>query len=78
MTPGWAHLLHALREPRSMADFDDATWDRVVRQAASAGLLGRLGALATLARAAPTPRVPAGSVSSLHNAGPGFHFRRLR
>ena len=47
MTPGWTQLLRALREPRSMADFDNSTWDLVVRQAAAAGLLGRLGALAT-------------------------------
>lgn len=46
MRPGWTHLLLALREPASMAGFDDSTWDLVVRQAASAGLLGRLGALA--------------------------------
>jgi hypothetical protein len=41
-----AALLVALREPMAMADFDAATWDLVVRQAAAAGLLGRLGALA--------------------------------
>lgn len=46
MTPAWTNLLLALREPQAMAGFDDATWDLVVRQAASAGLLGRLGALA--------------------------------
>lgn len=39
-------LLLALREPAAMADFDAATWDRVVRHARAAGLLGRLGALA--------------------------------
>ena len=41
-----AALLVALREPMAMADFDAATWDLVVRQAAAAGVLGRLGALA--------------------------------
>jgi hypothetical protein len=38
--------LRALREPSAMAAFDADTWDFVVRQASSAGLLGRLGALA--------------------------------
>ena len=46
MNGAWDSLLLALREPASMARFDGDTWDRVVRQAASAGLLGRLGALA--------------------------------
>jgi len=41
-----AALLAALREPAAMAGFDANTWDRVVRQAAAAGVLGRLGALA--------------------------------
>ena len=39
-------LLQALREPAAMATFDASTWDFVVRQASSAGMLGRLGALA--------------------------------
>lgn len=39
-------LLHALREPAAMASFDADTWDRLVHQAAGAGLLGRLAALA--------------------------------
>jgi len=47
MTAPWEHLLLALREPQAMAGFDTDTWDLVVRQAAAAGLLGRLGALAT-------------------------------
>ncbi len=58
MRPGWNHLLLALREPRAMADFSAATWDLVVRQAAAAGLLGRLGALATeceMQQALPRP-----------------------
>ena len=42
----WDHLLRALREPTAMAGLEDATWDLLVRQAAAAGLLGRLGALA--------------------------------
>lgn len=46
MTDPCADLLRALREPQSMARFDADTWDRLVRQAAAAGLLGRLGALA--------------------------------
>ena len=46
MTEGWSHLLRALREPASMAEFDLSTWDLVVRQAAAGSLLGRLGALA--------------------------------
>ncbi len=41
-----APLLDALREPARMGAFDDDTWDRVVRVAEAAGLLGRLGALA--------------------------------
>jgi Uncharacterised nucleotidyltransferase len=43
---GWPTLLRALREPRSMARLDLDAWDLLARQAASAGLLGRLGALA--------------------------------
>jgi len=39
-------LLRALREPVEMGTFDPDTWDLVVRQATSAGLLGRLQALA--------------------------------
>jgi len=46
MTNKWAHLLLALRTPTAMAGFDTDVWDLLVRQAASAGLLGRLGALA--------------------------------
>ena len=37
--------LRAVREPASMACFGADTWDLVVRQARSAGLLGRLGGL---------------------------------
>lgn len=40
-------FLRALREPAAMASFDADTWDRVIRQARAAGLLGRLGALAS-------------------------------
>lgn len=43
MTDAYAALLSALRDPAAMGRFDEATWDRVLRQAASAGLLGRLG-----------------------------------
>lgn len=46
MTPVCSKLLRALREPEVMVDFDGDAWDLVVRQAASAGLLARLGALA--------------------------------
>lgn len=46
MKANWNLLLRALREPLSMANLDEASWDLVVRQAATAGLLGRLGALA--------------------------------
>lgn len=46
MKPACDALLLALREPGVMLDFDAVTWDRVVRQARAAGLLGRLGALA--------------------------------
>ena len=46
MKAAWSDLLRALRDPPAMAGFDATVWDRVVRQAASAGLLGRLGALA--------------------------------
>ena len=46
MNTAWKALLQALVEPRAMAGFDLDTWDRVVRQAYSAGLLGRLAALA--------------------------------
>jgi hypothetical protein len=47
MKLSWSHLLLALREPQAMAGFDTVAWDLVVRQAAAAGLLGRLGAMAT-------------------------------
>jgi hypothetical protein len=46
MSPACAALLAALREPAAMAGFDASVWDSVVRQAAAAGVLGRLGALA--------------------------------
>ena len=46
MSTAWNALLQALVDPRSMAGFDLGTWDRVVPQAHSAGLLGRLAALA--------------------------------
>jgi len=46
MSGRWSSLLQALRIPEAMAAFDGDTWDLVVRQASSAGLLGRLGALA--------------------------------
>jgi Uncharacterised nucleotidyltransferase len=54
----WPQLLRALRDPMAMAAFDAATWDLVVRQASSAGLLGRLGALsrrAGIAEQLPLP-----------------------
>jgi hypothetical protein len=41
-----ALLPHALRHPASMARLTDEDWDLLVRQAAAAGLLGRLEALA--------------------------------
>ena len=44
MKQGWDHLLLALRDPAAMADFGPDAWDLVMRQAASAGLSGRLGA----------------------------------
>ncbi len=47
MKPACDAFLHALREPTTMLGFDADTWDRVVRQARTAGLLGRLGALAS-------------------------------
>ncbi len=51
-----ADLLLALREPDAMLGFDAPTWDRVVRQARAAGLLGRLGALASgFSDRLPTP-----------------------
>jgi hypothetical protein len=46
-------LLGALREPAQMASLDDQAWDLVLRQADSAGLLGRVGALASDARVIP-------------------------
>ena len=45
MTASWNDLLLALRDPQAMVDFDHDTWDLVVRQAAVAGLLGRLASL---------------------------------
>jgi hypothetical protein len=53
-----APLVAALRNPGLMANFSDSDWDWVVRQAHSAGLLGRLGALAEgrgLKASIPTP-----------------------
>lgn len=49
MTPRWDALLRSLREPACMAAHDEATWDLLLRQALSAGLLARLGALAKAA-----------------------------
>lgn len=49
MSAGWATLLKALRQPASMAALDAEAWDLVLRQASSAGLLGRLAALAQAA-----------------------------
>ena len=46
MTPSWEPLLRSLREPACMVSHDAATWDLLQRQALSAGLLARLGALA--------------------------------
>lgn len=46
MKPACGAFLLALREPETMAGFDAVTWDRVIRHARAAGLLGRLGALA--------------------------------
>lgn len=46
MSRGWTRLLQALREPLAMASFDANTWDLVLRQGLSAGLLGTLGAQA--------------------------------
>jgi len=46
MKPACTPLLLALRQPNVMVDFDPTTWDGVLRHAASAGVLGRLGALA--------------------------------
>ena len=46
MSPAWRNLLHALRQPEAMASLRDDDWDLVLRQASSAGLLGRLAALA--------------------------------
>lgn len=45
MRLGDALLPRVLRDPKVMADLTDEDWDILVRQARSAGLLGRLGAL---------------------------------
>jgi hypothetical protein len=58
MRPIWSKLLLALRDPGAMAGFESSDWDLVVRQAAHAGLLGRLGAMARQAEvhtAMPAP-----------------------
>lgn len=58
MTPAWEPLLRSLREPAFMASHGEATWDLLLRQAVSAGLLARLGALAREAgveRSLPLP-----------------------
>jgi len=49
MSAGWAVFLHALREPHAMAALDAEAWDLLLRQASSAGLLGRLAALSQAA-----------------------------
>jgi hypothetical protein len=49
MSAGWATLLQALRQPASMTALDADAWDLLLRQASSAGLLGRLAALAQAA-----------------------------
>jgi len=49
MSAGWGVLLHALRQPRTMAVLEADAWDLLLRQASSAGLLGRLAALAQVA-----------------------------
>ena len=46
MTLSWDDLLQALRDPQAMVNYDPDTWDLVVRQAAGAGVLGRLASLA--------------------------------
>lgn len=43
MNPRWNELLGLLREPGAMSALSEAGWDRVLRQAASAGLSARLG-----------------------------------
>jgi hypothetical protein len=58
MTPRWTALLNSLREPASMARHDAATWDLLLRQALSAGLLARLGALAQQAGVEPLLPLP--------------------
>jgi hypothetical protein len=56
--PAAAKLLRALREPAAMAGFLESDWDLVVRQAAAAGLLGRLAALSRQAGAEEALPVP--------------------
>lgn len=58
MTPRWLPLLRSLREPACMASHDDATWDLLLRQALSAGVLARLGALAREAGVEPALPLP--------------------
>ncbi|MBW8845561.1 MAG: nucleotidyltransferase family protein [Burkholderiales bacterium] len=58
MTPRWTPLLRSLREPVCMAGHDEATWDLLLRQALSAGLLARLGALARQAGVEPALPLP--------------------
>lgn len=49
MSAGWTVLLQALQQPPTMAALDAGAWDLLLRQASSAGLLGRLAALAQAA-----------------------------
>ncbi|NRF66540.1 nucleotidyltransferase family protein [Aquincola sp. S2] len=53
MNEAFHALLQALREPRAMASLSEADWDRVLRQADAAGLLGRIGADAQAAGLLP-------------------------
>jgi hypothetical protein len=58
MNPSCGDLILALKAAPAMAAFTPAQWDRIIPQARAAGLLGRLGSLATqvdLAAVLPVP-----------------------
>jgi len=66
VTSGLLPLLQVLRNPGSMSGMSDDAWDLVLRQAASAGLLGRLGALAT--QMCPSEDLPAAAKTRMQSA----------
>ena len=66
MSGGLEPLLQVLKDPAAMSGMSDAGWDLMLRQAATAGLLGRLGALAE--QRGLNDKLPAPARTRLHSA----------